>query len=204
MGDFWQFVPVSFLSKPALYQGLVQQARCRRLENNDAYVVGVNLFSKFKVFWLKGQHRYKEDPEFQKYLRVLRDVEKKHPINSGWIKKLQKLSKEDVDLDKGWEFATIATTGNVERMNIIKYQAKRYGNKINEPILTWRCPVRKGKDSKGKNIYGDIDLSSFRRKNQFVILDKYFIRGAECVLAENTCTALGIAKGTTGKMIGLV
>ena len=98
LGDFWQFEPVSFfLRKPALYQGLVQQARSLRLENNEAYRVGVNIFSTFKVFFLSGQQRAKNDPGYHKFLTVLRDLKKEYPINTTWIKKLLPLTKKDVD-----------------------------------------------------------------------------------------------------------
>ena len=53
-------------------------------------------------------------------------------------------------------------------------------------------------------MYSDVDLSQFKHKDQFCVLDKYFIRGAECVIGENTCSQLGIAKGTKGVMEGLV
>ena len=53
-------------------------------------------------------------------------------------------------------------------------------------------------------MYEEIEQSLFKQKDQFCVLEKYFIRGAECVLSENMCTTLGIAKGTTGTMQGLV
>ena len=203
LGEFWQFEPVSFLSNPALYQGLVLQARGRRIENNDGYVVGVNLFSQFKVFWLEGQQRYKDDADFLKQLRALEKTNRKYPIDSQLVSKLEQLTRQDVLKDETWEFATIATPGNVGRMNIIQYQAKRYGMKKNEQILRWQCPVRKRKE-RGRNVYEPIDLSLFKQKGQFCILNKYFIRGAKCVLDDNISTSVGIAKGTTRSMEGLV
>ena len=182
---------------------MVLQARNLRLERNEAYLAGVNIFSTFKVFFLGGQERAKEDPAYHEFLKQLRDMKKECPIDADWISKLPPLTKVDVDSEKKWEFATIATTGNVERMNIIKYQASRYGRKKNEPILYWKCPVRKNKSS-GKNVYDDLDISQFEHTDQFCLLDKYYIRGAKCVIGENVCTELGIAKGTTGKMVGLV
>ena len=79
LGDFWQFKPVSFLRKPALYQGLVLQAKNNRLEENEAYRTGVNLFSMFKVFFLKGQQRATE-ANFREFVRQLRDESKTNPI----------------------------------------------------------------------------------------------------------------------------
>ena len=49
-----------------------------------------------------------------------------------------------------------------------------------------------------------MDLTQFKNKDQLCILDKFFVRGARCVLGENLCSELGIAKGTEGKMRGLV
>lgn len=55
VGDMWQFEPVSKgLRKPALYQGMVLMARNRRLPPGDAYRTGVNIFSNFSLFVLKG------------------------------------------------------------------------------------------------------------------------------------------------------
>ena len=95
-----------------------------RLGENDAYVTGVNLFSKFKVFVLGGQQRATK-ADFRKHLRELRDVRATNPITDKWINKLPRLSKKDILSKKGWDFVPIATTGNVERMNIIKFQAQR-------------------------------------------------------------------------------
>ena len=63
IGDFWQFKPVSKLKNLALYQGMVLQARNRRLPENEAYRVGVNLFAKFQLFNLKGQRRANTEDE---------------------------------------------------------------------------------------------------------------------------------------------
>ena len=198
LGDMWQFEPVSFeLRKPALYQGMVLLARNRKLPGDHAYRAGVNIFSNFRLFVLEGQKRATED--YAKFLKVLRNTMKKCPITYEWIKDLKHLESEDIRNDPDWNWATIATTGNVERMKIIEVQAKRFGKVKNEPILNWSCPIKCGKIG-GKNIYREVDFGDDQMSDQYCRLNRYFVRGAECVLGENICTKLGIAKGKKGIM----
>ena len=75
----------------------------------------------------------------------MRDTDQKRSIDEDWIRKLPVLTRNDIENDDEWHFATIATTGNVERMKIIEYQAKRFGKAKNEPILNWTCPIKKEK-----------------------------------------------------------
>ena len=202
IGDFWQFKPVSYLKKPALYQGMVLQARNRRLPIGEAYKVGVNLFSKFQLFNLEGQRRANKEYENQ-FLNALRDAKKKTPITDAWVRKLQPITKEDIKIDEKWRFTTIATTGNVERRNIIQFQAQRFGEVNNEPILNWTCKVKKTKVGKS-NVYTEVDFTEFRDAEQYTLLNRYFVRGAECVISENICTKLKLAKGTKGVYTGIV
>ena len=202
VGDMWQFEPVSKgLKKPALYQGMVLMARNRRLPPGDAYRTGVNIFSEFRLFLLGGQER--AESKFKDFLETLRQLDKKRPIDESWVRKLPQLTKKDITNDTDWRFATIATTGNVERIKIIEYQVIRFGKSKNEPILHWTCPVKKGKDGQ-RNIYEQVDFSLFENTEKYAELIRYFVRGAKCVLGENLCTKLGIAKGTTGVMNGIV
>ena len=202
IGDFWQFKPVSFIKNPALYQGMVLQARNRRLPENEAYRVGVNLFAKFQLFNLEGQRRAQDEYE-RKLLNPLRDVKNKRPITDVWLRKLQQITKEDVKMDEEWRFTTIATTGNLERRNIIQFQAQRFGEVNNEPILNWTCKVRKTKVG-GKNVYRPLDFTEFKDTEQFTLLNRYFVRGAECVLDKNICTQFKLAKGTKGVYSGII
>ena len=52
------------------------------------------------------------------------------------------LTSDDIKEDPAWAFATIAVTGNNERLSITKAQAERFGWVRNEPVLQWVCPVR--------------------------------------------------------------
>ena len=53
------------------------------------------------------------------------------------MSKLKVLSADDVkEPSSVWQFATVAVTGNVERLKISKFKAKLFGEKFNEPILT--------------------------------------------------------------------
>ena len=44
--------------------------------------------------------------------------------------------------DSLWPFATVAVTGNVERLAISRFKAKLFGKKWCEPIITWVCKVK--------------------------------------------------------------
>ena len=113
------------------------------------------------------------------------------------------MTPADIVKDKSWAFATIATTGNDERLAIEKVQVQRFGWSKNEPILRWICPVRSGKVGK-RIVYSDIKIDSTLLSGKYMNLSTHFVRGARCVLSENLCTTLGYAKGTQGILEGLV
>ena len=143
MGDMFQFAPIGFnLKKPALYQAAVLCSRNRKLPNL-AYRNGANLFMKFRLVRLKGQER--ADTKFETFLKPLRDTSRKMPITRSWVKKLMTLTTKDIRDDPTWAFATVAVTGNDERLAITKAQVKRFGWMRNEPVLQWVCPERIGK-----------------------------------------------------------
>ena len=102
-----------------------------------------------------------------------------------------------------WQFATVAVTGNVERLIISKFKAQLFGEKFNEPILTWACPVKSG--GRGQNIlYSPLDVDEATLSGKYSVLKKYFVRGAPCVLSDNIATEKGLAKGTKGILEGVV
>ena len=204
MGDMFQFAPIGFnLKKPALYQAAVLCSRNRKLPNL-AYRNGANLFMKFRLVRLKGQER--ADTKFETFLKPLRDTSRKMPITRSWVKKLMTLTTKDIRDDPTWAFATVAVTGNDERLAITKAQVKRFGWMRNEPVLQWVCPERIGKvqqEPRGKKqkiayTYRDLDIDPSFLKGKYSALLGFFVRGAPCVLSENLCTALGYAKGTQG------
>ena len=127
LGDMWQFPPVSGLAKPALYQSAVVVATNKRVPN-EAYRAGANLFTQFKLFVLKDQHRM--DKDYAKHLAPLSDMKKDYPITDEWLSNLKVLSPEDLQKpDSPWTFATVAVTGNVERLAIIRFKAILFGKK---------------------------------------------------------------------------
>ena len=140
---------------------MVLQAPNRRLPENEAYRVVVNLFAKFQLFSLKGQQRANKEYETQLF-NTLRDVKNNKPITDAWLRKLQPINKEDIIMDEEWRCTTIATTGNLERRNIIQYQAQRFGGVNNEPILNWTCKVKKNKVG---GIFPETSLSFKIRSN---------------------------------------
>ena len=204
MGDMFQFPPIGFkLKKPALYQAAVLCSRNKKLPNTS-YRTGANLFMKFRLVRLKGQER--ADKAFERFLKPLRDTSRKWPIIRSRVKKLLTLTTEDIRKDPIWAFATVAVTGNDERLAITKAQAELFGSVKNEPVLQWVCPVRIRKPqrraAKGKRkivyTYNDLDIDPSLVKGKFAPLLGFFVRGAPFVLSENLCTTLGFAKGTKG------
>ena len=210
MGDMFQFAPIGFkLKKPALYQAAVLCSRNKKLPNL-AYRNGANLFMKFRLLRLKGQQR--ADKDFESFLKPLRDTSRKWPITRSWVKKLRTLTSRDIREDPTWAFATVAVTGNDERLAITKAQAELFGWVRNEPVLQWVCPVRlrKAEPRSGRSkrkiayTYADLDIDPSMVKGRFSPLLGFFVRGASCVLSENLCTTLGYAKGTKGIMESVV
>ena len=69
--------------------------------------------------------------------------------------------------------------------------------------MSWVCPVKSG--GRGRNIkYSPIDVDEATLCGKFSVLQKYFVRGAPCVISENLATEKGLAKGTKGILEGLV
>ena len=161
-------------------------------------------YLKFRLLRLKGQER--ADEAFESFLKPLKNTSRKWPITRSWVKKLLTLTSDDIKEDPAWAFATIAVTGNNERLSITKAQAERFGWLKNEPVLQWVCPVRlkKAERRSGKAkpkisyTYTDLSIDPSLVKGKFSPLLGFFIRGASCVLSENLCTTLGYAKGTKG------
>ena len=200
-GDMWQFPPVSHLRKSALYQAAVAVATNKKVPN-EAYRAGANLFTQFKLFILNDQQRLEKD--YADFLAPLSDTSIKYPVTRDWLNKLKILGPDDVkNPSSAWQFATVAVTGNVERLIISKFKARLFGEKYNEPILTWVCPVRSG--GRGRSIkYDPLDVDEETLTGKYAVLNKYFVRGAPCVLSENLATEKGLAKGTKGTLEGLV
>ena len=210
MGDMFQFPAIGFmLKKPALYQAAVLCSRYRKLPNSS-YRNVANLFTKFRLLRLKGQER--ADQGFQTFLKPLRDTSRKHPITRSWLKKLRTLTTTDIRDNPAWAFATVAVTGNDERLAITRAQVERFGWVRNEPVLQWVCPVRirKKERSLGKAkrktayTYTNLDVDPSLLKGKYSPLLGFFVRGAPCVLSENLCTTLGYAKGTQGILESVV
>ena len=200
-GDMWQFPPVSDLFKPALYQAAVVVATNKKVPN-EAYRAGANLFTQFKLFVLNDQQRC--EPDYAKFLEPLRDMKIKHPITKEWLSKLKVLSSDDVTKpDSKWRFATVAVTGNVERLAISRYKAKLFGKMWCEPIVTWICKVKCGVHGR-RILYDTLDVDESTLTGKYSILQEYFVRGAPCVLAENLSTEQQLAKGTKGIFESLV
>ena len=68
-------------------------------------------------------------------------------------------------------------------------------------MLNWTCPVKKKMIGR-KNIYEQIDLNLVKNPN--VMLNRYSVSEAPCLLGGNIFSSFGIAEGTKGIMAGIV
>ena len=113
--------------------------------------------------------------------------------------KLRTLAASDIRDDPSWAFATVAVTGNEERLAITRVQVERFGWMRNEPVLQWVCPmrIRKVEPRSGEAqrkiayTYTDLDVDPSLLKGKYSPLLGFFVRGAPCALSENLCTRLG-------------
>ena len=90
-------------------------------------------------------------------------------------------------------------TGNAERRKFIETNAIHFGGKFNEPVVKYTCKVRKGRVK--RNVYGELPFDVSGVCDEIV---RYLVRGAPCVLKETIETRPGLAKGTTGIILGAV
>ena len=200
LGDMWQFPPVSGLAKPALYQAAVIVATNKRVPN-EAYRAGANLFTQFKLFVLKDQQRM--DKDYAKYLKPLSDMKKDYPITDEWLSKLKVLIPEDLQKpDSPWTFATVAVTGNVERIAILRFKAILFGKKWCEPIVTWICKVKSGSVGR-RTLYSPLNVDEECLPGKWSVSQQFFVRNAPCVITENLSTKQQLAKATKGVMVSL-
>ena len=127
-----------------------------------------------------------------------------NPITEEWLSKLKVLSQDDLKKPNSpWRFATVAVTGNVERLTIARFKAKLFGEMNCEPVVTWVCGIKYGVHGR-KIQYSTMDVDESSLTGKFGVLKKFFVRGAPCVLAENVSTVKGLAKGTKGVLESLV
>ena len=193
--DAFQFPPVSkFLPKPSMYQGAVMMAKGMKVPN-EAYAVGVNLFTKFNLNILDEQKR--ASPEYDNFLSQLRQPFVDKPVTEEWLRGLPQLSVNDLTNDERWIFAPIAVTGNLERRAINKIKCKLYGEHNSMPVVAWNCQLRIGQNKK-KPIFADVPLFAGEHSGELRALTRYFVVGAECILSETLCSRLKLSKGARG------
>ena len=190
IGDFDQFPPVERgLKNPALYQAAVMLAQGMNMPN-EAYRVGAEIFTKFRLVILKGQVR--ASPEFEKWLNEILESNDEFPITDVWLSKLTTLKKTDfLNEEIDWNDATIVVSGNLERYKFLLEKIKIKAKLEKQPILRWVCPIKVGKNK--CKVPTDFDP-----EDVFPQIVKYFVRGAKCVLTESIDTKLGLGKGTEG------
>ena len=195
IGDMWQFPPVApGLPKPALYQGAVMLGLGLRMPN-EAYRIGASIFTQFTLVTLDGQERTSR--EYNNWLKQVRNPNIEYPITDEWLSKIKILSAEDFSDDAiNWTTTGIIVSGNAERYRFIREKILAFGKKFNEPVLHWTCPVKIA-----KNDYDAIPTEAMEHYKQ---LDRYFARGAPCILTETINTKIGLGKGIEGSYVDAV
>ena len=161
-----------------------------------AYLVSLSYFV------LNDQHLMSN--EYAEFLTPLSNMKKDYPITEEWLTKLKVLSHEDLQKeDSPWPFATVAVTGNVERLAISRFKAKLFGKKWCEPIIVWICKVQSGVDGR-RALFSPLNVDQDSLTGKYSVLQQFFVRNAACVLTENFSTVQKLAKATKGVMVSLV
>ena len=195
LGDFLQFDPVApGLKNPALYQAAVKLGLGESLPN-EAYRIGANLFTKFRLLELDGQVR--ASPMYDEWLAKLRNLNVAHPITDNWLSQLNILSQNDFDSNVlDWYTTPIVVSGNPERRMFIKEKLINFAKRYNQPVLRWICPVRSSRHK--------YTALPFDPEGIYDELVRYFVPGSKCILTDSINTKLGLGKGVEGIFIDAV
>ena len=198
IGDMYQFPPVEpYLRNPSLYQAAVMLALGLPANAfpNNAYKVGAQIFTRFRLVILDGQAR--SSKQFTEWLNQLRNPKVEYPVTDEWLSKINILSIKDFENKKAnWTDIPIVVSGNAERYKFIKEKIEKFAFKHRQPVLCWNCPVRVAN--------GQYKAPSFDPEDVYDQLIKYFVRGAKCVLTESLENKLGLGKGSEGIMLDAV
>ncbi|MCP4052241.1 MAG: hypothetical protein GY739_04080 [Mesoflavibacter sp.] len=136
------------------------------------------------------------------WLKELRNPDCLYPITKAWLKKLRILQPNDVTLKENidWTFTPTLVSGHYERRQIIDHKIQKFGERYNEAILRWICPMKTGRKKQNSRNY-EYDIPSEQLANAYKDVIHYFVRGAECVLSQKVH---GFRKGTIGTYEGVV
>jgi hypothetical protein len=190
MGDFMQLPPVG--STP-LYLAM-QQPQC---------LLRPELLQWTRIQFTV-QERAREDPAHTAMLNRWRDISVTDaPVRRTDITSIKVLSREDIVADPTWWDAPIIVSHNNLREHVIKELVCNYARRHSLCILSWNCslylpgrsrePLGDQFASKAKDLYDHCPE-----------LTQYFVCGAPGYLCdENICPPLGIANGTSIRLVSL-
>jgi hypothetical protein len=153
---------------------------------------GLRLIQKATRFQLTQQHRSK-DPDHTKILNKMR--KSGEVCRDDLRRKCKLLTKEDVEGDGGFRFATTLVTGNEERHKITYLKAKDWASYHGTLLVRWLRKVNY-RGWKGKPRSEELIKHALSTNESFYEL---FVPGARAFLTHNINTFVGLANGTEVK-----
>ena len=110
------------------------------------------------------------------------------------LKRIKRLSVEDMKEDPSWIFTPIITRTNAERKQFEFIQAVRFGKYYNKPVVRWKENFVPAKKFCKIDVDCDIDPDD---PYQY----QYFVEGAPAILLHNVSTNSNLVNGTSGILL---
>ena len=105
------------------------------------------------------------------------------------LKRIKRLSIDDMKKDPSWMFAPIITRTNVERKHFEFIQAVRFGKYYNKPVVRWKESFIPAKQFSKIDVNRDINPND---PNQY----QYWVEGAPAILGHNVSTNVKLVNGS--------
>jgi hypothetical protein len=153
---------------------------------------GLRLIQKATCFQLTQQHRSK-DPV---HTEIIENMRRSGRVSAFDLKhKCKLLSREDVEGDGDFRFATTLVTGNEERHKINYLKATEWASHRNTLLVRWLRKV-KYRGWMGRPRSKELIKRAMSQNESFYEL---FVQGARGYLTHNINTSVGLANGTEVK-----
>jgi hypothetical protein len=201
-GD-WLQIPGMGMSIPAMIFKMLINSH-ELTTNDDRLIEAVNVFLGFKRIKLTANVRAKSDKEYMNIIARMGDLDQPFPIDDNIVKTLHEKQLRDTDLqteediDKWLLTAICLTTSNAERAYINLYRANLASLRLKQVLICWDLRT----SSSNMHTLTPEENRSLRKANPE--LCGFFLRGAPCMITENTNPSKNLANGTQGKMNSIV